>query len=98
MRETREPSRALNRSKALPQVLLDPVPVVIESEHEPAPFTHLGTIGVTPSHGEGLSGATPIDLDDPDAYTADPGPTLTMSGPKDGNRSANGMGGTRAVG
>ncbi len=60
-----------------------------------APFTHFGTIGVTPSHGEGLSGATPTDLDD---YTADPGPTLTMSGPKDGSRSANGMGGTRAVG
>src|SRR5215210_5697233 len=70
----------------------------IKNEGEPAPFTHFGTIGVTPSHGEGLSGATPTDLGDPDDYTADPGPTLTMSGPKDGNRSANGMGGTRAVG
>jgi aminoglycoside phosphotransferase (APT) family kinase protein len=34
-------------------------------------------------HGEGLSGATPTDLDDPDGYTADSGRTLTMTGPKD---------------
>ncbi len=34
----------------------------------------------------------------PNDYTADPGPTLTMSGPKDRSRSADGMGGTRAVG
>jgi hypothetical protein len=36
MRETREPSRELNRSKVLPQVLLDLVPGVIESEQEPS--------------------------------------------------------------
>ena len=36
--------------------------------------------------------------DDPDDYTADSGRTLTMTGPKDGGRSAYGMGGTRGVG
>ena len=34
----------------------------------------------------------------PDDYAAGSGRTLTMTGPKDGSRSANGMGGTRAVG
>ena len=41
---------------------------------------------------------SPIELDDPDDYTIDPGPTLTMSGPEDGGRSADGLGGARAVG
>ncbi len=80
------------------QIVPTTVTVSTKIEGEPAFFTYSGTIGVTPSHGEGLSGATPTDLDDPDAYTADSGRTLTMTGPKDGGRSANGMGGTRAVG
>jgi hypothetical protein len=34
----------------------------------------------------------------PDDYTADSGRTLTLRGPEDGSRSADGMGGTREVG
>ena len=40
----------------------------------------------------------PTDPGDPDGYTADSGRTRTLSGPKHGGRSADGMGGTRAVG
>jgi len=44
MQATRTPSKALNITKAPPQVLRDPIPTVIEIEQEPAVGPHSGSI------------------------------------------------------